>query len=49
MSLVDELKELIARTGSYNDRDLLERILYLLSRQPKNNWGAEEIYMRNRK
>ena len=49
MSLVDELKDLIGRTGSYNDRDLLERILYLLNKQPQNHWGAEEMYMRNRK
>lgn len=49
MSLVDELKELIERTGVYNDRDLLVRILYVLEKEPKNNWGSEEMYMRNRK
>jgi hypothetical protein len=49
MSLVDELKELIERTGSYNDRDLLLRVLYVLDKEPKNHWGSEEIYMRNRK
>ena len=32
MSLVDELKELIERTGVYNDRDLLVRILYVLEK-----------------
>ena len=49
MSLVDELKELIERTGVYNDRDLLVRILYVLEKEPKNHWGSEEMYSRNRK
>lgn len=49
MSLVDELKELIERTGSYNDRDLLARVLYQLQKEPVNHWGSEEMYMRNRK
>jgi hypothetical protein len=49
MSLVDELKELIERTGSYNDRDLLVRILYELEKESKNHWGSEQMYSRNRK
>jgi len=49
MSLVDELKELIERTGSYNDRDLLVRVLYQLEKEPSNHWGSEQMYVRNRK
>ena len=49
MSLIDELKELIERTGLYNDRDLLARVLYELEKQPKNHWGSDEMYNRNRK
>jgi len=49
MSLVDELKELIERTGSYNDRDLLVRVLYQLQKEPSNHWGSEQMYSRNRK
>jgi hypothetical protein len=49
MSLVDELKELIERTGIYNDRDLLSRVLYELEKEPRNHWGSVEMYSRNRK
>jgi hypothetical protein len=44
MSLTQELEELIAKTGSYNDRDLLERVLYQLKKIPVNHWGADEMY-----
>lgn len=49
MSLIQELEELIAKTGPYNDRDLLERVLYQLKKIPVNHWGSEEMYYRNRK
>lgn len=49
MSLTQELEELIKKTGNYNDRDLLERVLYQLKKEPVNHWGSEEMYYRNRK
>lgn len=49
MSLIQELEELISRMGVYNDRELLERVLYQLKKMPVNHWGSEEMYMRNRK
>lgn len=49
MSLIKELEDLIARTGTYNDRDLLERVLYQLKKEPKNHWGSDEMYVRNRR
>jgi hypothetical protein len=49
LSLIQELEELIKRTGNYNDRDLLERVLYQLQKEPVNHWGSEQMYYRNRK
>ena len=43
MSLIQELEQLIARTGSYNDRDLLTRVLERLKKGTVyNEWGAVE-------
>jgi hypothetical protein len=49
MSLIQELEELIAKTGVYNDRELLERVLYELKKTRSNHWGIEEISYRIRK
>jgi len=49
MSLTQELEELIARMGSYNDRDLLERVLDQLKKEPVSHWGSDEFYHRSRK
>ena len=49
MSLIQELEELIAKTGVYNDRELLERILYKLKKDSSNHWGMEEMMQRNRR
>jgi hypothetical protein len=43
MSLIQELERLIARTGSYQDRELLMRVLEELKRDSKiAAWGFVE-------
>jgi hypothetical protein len=49
MSLIQELEELLTRIGPYNDRDLIERVLYQLKKTPHNHWDSEDMYSRNRK
>lgn len=49
MSLTQELEELIARMGSYNDRDLLVRVLHQLKKEPVSHWGSEQMYIGNKK
>jgi hypothetical protein len=43
MSLVQELEDLIRRTGSHHDREILTRVLEQLSKSAKSSsWGYEE-------
>ena len=48
MSLTSELEELIERTGSYSDRELLMRVLEQLKKTNSPNWGfaQETTYLR---
>lgn len=49
MSLIQELEEFMARIGSYNDRDLIERAIYHLKKSPQNHMDSADMYSRNRK
>lgn len=44
MTIVDELEALIARTSSYNDRELLTRVLEQLKKKNSvsSSWGFIE-------
>jgi hypothetical protein len=43
MSLVQELEDLIRRTGSHHDREILTRVLEQLSKSTKSSsWGFHE-------
>ena len=42
VSLIQELEDIIRRTGSYTDRETLSKILEQLKQKPLSSWGYHE-------
>lgn len=42
MSLIQELEDIIRRTGSYKDRETLSKILEQLKQKPVSSWSYYE-------
>lgn len=49
MSLIEELKELIHRTGIARDREILEKILIEMQKKSESNWAYSEDVRRIRR
>lgn len=49
MSIIEELQELIKRTSSHRDREILERVLEKLQKTHVNTWGYTENSIKKRR